>query len=130
MDSNHIAWYSLKGGDNGIVSKHISKNLVNYKRKVDKFIFIITGSENILLAIIGKSNREKHKTIQTIKLNCLIQQNLHLLREYGFFQSTYVIFDCSSTQLQNINSEARSKLGFAAPFPSFCTKKLLMLFYP
>lgn len=49
---------------NSIASKHISKNLVNYKRKVDKFIFIITGGENILLAIIDKSNREKHKTIQ------------------------------------------------------------------
>lgn len=70
MYGNHTAWYSLKGGDNGlyvlnsIASKHISKNLVNYKRKVDKFIFIITGGENILLAITGKSNREKHKTIQ------------------------------------------------------------------
>ena len=70
MDSNHAAWYSLKGGDNSlcvlnsIASKHISKNLVNYRRKVDKFIFIITGGENILFAIIDKSNREKHKTIQ------------------------------------------------------------------
>lgn len=68
--------YSLKGGDNGLyvyaysIKTHKQK-FSELQEKSGQIVFIITGGENILLAITGKSNR-KTQDNPKIKLNCLI----------------------------------------------------------
>ena len=74
MDGNHTAWYSLKGGDNGlyvlnsILSKIYEGEIDRTKRKIEKYTIIVSGfsifssvtNKEKLLKILLNSYREQH----------------------------------------------------------------------